>query len=164
MEADSAFEKKRDVLKQEDELLQKIAETQESVKNAAINREWADFETLTLSLEMCKEQFDALEAERLILFEIVSDAEGRMPHFYAMVSHLPENERKELSELYRSIKDRTLKVRIANETLRLYLNEAQTTLGDFMKAAFPDRKTGVYSKQGKKISPDMRSLVLDQTL
>lgn len=160
----STFEQKRDVLKQEDELLLRIIETQDAVKNAITARAWTDVETLNLSLETYKEKIDALEAERLSLFGASPDAEGKTPHFYAMVSRLPEDERTELSELYRSVKDRALKVRIANESLLLYINEARATMDDFMKTAFPDRKGGVYSKQGKKVSSDMRSLILDQVL
>ncbi|MDR2194872.1 MAG: hypothetical protein LBP19_10515 [Treponema sp.] len=160
----NTFEQKRAALKQEDELLQKIIETQSAVRNAVLKREWTDFETLNGELEAYKEQFEALEAERLALFGTVPDAEGKTPHFYTMVSRLPEDEREDLSELYRSIKDRALKVQIANEALLLYLTEARSTVGDFMKAAFPDRKGGVYSRQGRKVSSDMRSLVLDQIL
>ncbi|MDR0375862.1 MAG: hypothetical protein LBH85_09115, partial [Treponema sp.] len=157
-------EEKKDVLRREDELLQKIIETHNAVKNAALNREWTDFEALAFSLETYKEQFDVLEKERLVLFGTASDAEGETPHFYTMVSHLPEDERKELSDLYRSVKDRALKLQIANEALLRYLNEARSTIGDFMKVAFPDRKSGVYSRQGKKVSSDMRSLILDKIL
>ncbi|MDR2448232.1 MAG: hypothetical protein LBD58_13245 [Treponema sp.] len=156
--------RRRDVLKREDELLQKIIETHNAVKNAVINREWTDFEALAFSLETYKEQFDVLEEERLALFETAPDVEGKAPHFYTMVSRLPEDERRELSDLYRSVKDRALKLQTANEALLRYLNEARSTIGDFMKAAFPDRKSGVYSRQGKRVLSDMRSLILDQIL
>ncbi|MDR1074186.1 MAG: hypothetical protein LBL45_11020 [Treponema sp.] len=158
---DEKNEKKR-VMEREDELLQKIIETHNAVKKAVINREWTDFEALAFSLEAYKEAFDVLEKERIVLFAL--DAGGAAPHFYTMVSHLPEDERRELSDLYRSIKDRALKLQTANEALLRYLNEARSTIGDFMRAAFPDRKNGVYSRQGKKVLLDMRSLILDQML
>jgi hypothetical protein len=162
MEAD--FELKCALLKKEDDLLAEILETQDALKNAVLNREWADFETLIRSMDEFGEQFTALEAERLALFDIAPDAEGKTPHFYAAISHLPENERKELSEIYRSIKDRALRARIANETLDRYLEETKATMNAFIKTAFPERKAGVYSRQGTRTSPDMRSLILDQTL
>jgi hypothetical protein len=161
---DEKRKRRRDALKREDELLQKIIETHNTMKNAVVNREWTDFEALAFSLETYKEQFDVLEEERLALFEAAPDVEGKAPHFYTVVSRLPEDERRELSDLYRSVKDRALKLQTANEALLRYLNEARSTIGDFMKAAFPDRKSEVYSRQGKRVSSDMRSLILDQIL
>ncbi|MDR2783814.1 MAG: flagellar protein FlgN [Treponema sp.] len=161
-ERGAGCDEKKNVLKREDELLQKIIEAHNAVKKAVINREWTDFEALTISLETYKKAFDVLEKERIALF--APDAGSATPHFYTMVSHLPEDERRELSELYRSIKDRALKLQTANEALLRYLNEARSTIGDFMKAAFPDRKSGAYSRQGEKVSLDMRSLILDQML
>ncbi|MDR0556753.1 MAG: flagellar export chaperone FlgN [Treponema sp.] len=161
-EYDACRKGKKEVLEREDELLQKIIETHNAVKNAAINREWTDFEALAISLEAYKDAFDELEEERIALF--APDAGEPAPHFYTMVSHLPEEERKELSDLYRSVKDRALKLQIANEALLRYLNEARSIINEFMRAAFPDRKSGVYSRRGTRVSSDMRSLILDQIL
>ncbi len=158
------FEKRLAVLQEEDDLLQKIAEKQDAVRIAVVNREWTDFEELTQTLDEYAGQFDALEEERLALFDAEPDAEGETPHFYTLIARLPEDERKLLGSIYRSIKDKTLKVRAANDTLHFYLKEAQAIVGDFMKAAFPDRKTSGYSRRGTSVPSDMRSIVLDTVL
>jgi hypothetical protein len=168
METDNIYEQKKQVLERENELLGKITDAQAAVKNAVTKREWADFEAMLLSLNEYKEQFEVLETERLALFAdaIPADlsSDSAMPHFYTMISHLPEDQRREMADVYRNIKERALKVRLANDALLLYLNEAKATTNAFLKAAFPERKGGVYSRQGKKVSSDMRSLVLDQVL
>jgi hypothetical protein len=163
---EDSYEQKYHILEQENDLLEKIAEAQEAVRNAVTKREWADFESMIALMNGYQEQFDALETERVSLFSTFSstqDAEGKTPHFYRLVASLPEAERIGLTTMYRKMKARALKVRTANEALLLYLTEAKATVNGFMEAAFPNRKDGVYSRKGTKVSADMRSIVLDQT-
>ncbi|MDR3342966.1 MAG: hypothetical protein LBT14_09325 [Treponema sp.] len=153
------------ILQQEAELLGEITAIQESIRAAVINREWTDFEALLGSLKTYSDQFDALEAERTALFACfhAEPRDGTEAGFYALVSRLPEPDRSGLTGAYRNIKLRALRVRMANDSLMTYLNEARATVDIFLKAAFPDRKTGVYSRQGTQISADMRSMVLNQS-
>jgi hypothetical protein len=153
------------ILKRETELLEKIASIQMSVRNAVINRKWADFEMLFKSLGEYREIFESLEAERIGIFEGFSKKAGaRDEHtgFYTLVSRLPGDERKRLTELYRHLKMTSYKIRLANDTLMGYLNEARATVAAFLEAAFPDRKGRIYSRRGKELQADMRSMVLDR--
>jgi hypothetical protein len=69
-----------------------------------------------------------------------------------------------LSGLYRSIKTRTLELRLANEALAKYLGEMQAVVSDFLEAVFPDRKGRLYTRQGTQIPPDMLGMALNQSL
>ncbi|MDR0784961.1 MAG: flagellar export chaperone FlgN [Treponema sp.] len=161
---DTNYEQKRQTLEQENDLLDKINDMQTAVRSAVIKREWADFEKLLLSMNGYKEQFEALEKERMGLFSDSVDAEGNTPHFYTLIAKLPETERREFADIYRKIKERALKVRLANDSLALYLEEAKTTLNAFMKAAFPIASGNTYSRKGMKIEADMTALVINQAL
>lgn len=157
------------ILQLQTEIMEKIAAIQESVRNAVINRQWTDFESLLRTMNRYGDQFQELEAERAALFagfleheespEIKRDAD-----FYTLVSRLPEEERRGLAELYRNLKLRTLKVRMANESLVSYLGEAKTTVDSFLDAACPDRKNRFYSRWGAKVPTDMRSMVINHSL
>jgi hypothetical protein len=158
------YEQKRDVLEREDALLEKITGTQTAVQDAVVKREWTDFESLLLSMSEYKEQFEALEAERMSLFsDNQPDSDDKIANFYHLIANFPEKERREFADIYRNIKARSLKVKMANDALLLYLSEAKITLDAFMKAVFPEN-SGVYSRQGARVSSDMRSMVLDQVL
>ncbi|MDR1466535.1 MAG: flagellar protein FlgN [Treponema sp.] len=161
---DTNYEQKRHALEQENDLLDKINDTQSAIQSAVTKREWADFEGLLLSMNGYKEQFEMLEKERMALFSGYNDAEGNTPHFYTLIAKLPENERRELANVYRRIKERALKVRLANDSLALYLEEAKTTLNAFMKVAFPTASGNTYSRKGTKIEANMSALVVDQAL
>jgi hypothetical protein len=151
-------EKYADLLKKEIEILEKIASIQALLKNAAVNREWTDFYSLLEQVQSQGREFEILEARRAGLFEGSGSA-----GFYALVSRLPENNRKELSELYRKLKLETLKTRMANDTLLRYLNEGRAVIALFLEEVFPDRKGKFYSRLGKHIQTDMRSMVLNRS-
>jgi hypothetical protein len=161
---DTNYEQKRQVLEQESDILDKINDTQDTMRSAVTKREWADFEGLLLSMNGYKDQFEVLEKERMELFSGSVDTQGNTPHFYTLIAKLPENERRELANIYRRIKERALRVRLANDSLALYLEEAKTTLNAFMKAAFPITSGNTYSRKGTKIEADMSALVIDHVL
>jgi hypothetical protein len=155
------------ILKQEHELLQKIGQLQNLVKNAITNREWADFEGYLGSMAAIGDEFEALDLERIQIFTNFSKRLGFNHEgvgFYSFAARLPEPERKELSELYRRIKMLTLGVRFTNDSLTGYLNEAQTIVCGFLEAVFPARRGKLYTRKGTQVTPDMRSMVLNQSL
>ncbi|MDR1250059.1 MAG: flagellar protein FlgN [Treponema sp.] len=167
MTTDQCYTECAFILKQELELLERIQALQAQVKNAIINREWTDFEGLFGSLATIGEEFEALDLERAEIFAGFAHNLGfrnEGASFYSYVARLPEAERRELSELYRRIKMQTLETRLANESLRDYLGEIQTVVSGFLEAVFPDRKGKIYSRRGTQVAPDMRSLVLNQSL
>jgi hypothetical protein len=167
MTSDQSYTECAFLLRQEIELLEKIGALQVQVKNAIINREWTDFESLFGSLAAIGEEFEALDLERAAVFARFAKETGLNSEetpFYHYAARLPATERQELSELYRRIKARTLEVRLANESLTEYLGEIQTVVSGFLEAVFPDRKGRIYTRQGTLASPDMRSMALNQSL
>ncbi|MDR0562390.1 MAG: hypothetical protein LBG73_06840 [Spirochaetaceae bacterium] len=159
------------ILQLQTEIMEKIAAIQESVRNAVINRQWTDFESLLRTMNRYGDQFQELESQRTALFADLfkheENSENRQDQdksFYTAASRLPEEERRGLTELYRNLKLRTLKVRMANESLVTYLDEAKTTVDSFLDAACPDRKNRFYSRRGVKVPADMRSMVINHSL
>jgi hypothetical protein len=155
------------VLKQELELLEQIQVLQSQVKDAVRNRQWTDFQGHLGSLAAIGDEFEALEQKRVqnfISFAKCMGFTGEGVGFYTFAARLPETERRELSDLYRRIKMRTLGVRFTNDSLTSYLDETQTVVSGFLEAVFPDRKGKIYSRRGTQVTPDMRSMVLNQTL
>jgi hypothetical protein len=91
-------------------------------------------------------------------FSETLDAKGR---FYKLVTLLPENQRNDLTSIYRNLKLESIKLRLSNGTLLTYLSGIKSTLKEFFDLAFPDRAGKMYTKQGTHFSHDMRSLVLN---
>ena len=164
------YEKCRDILLRECEYIQKAVAIQDKIKHAVINKEWTVFEDNLSAMNAIESKLNSLETERENLFTVFEvtiqqscfceslDAKGR---FYKLVSFLPENQRNELTSIYRSLKIEALKLRMANDALMTYLSGIQATLKEFFELAFPDRGGKMYTNNGTQFSHDMRSIVLN---
>jgi len=159
------FEKCRDILLRESGLVKEIGDLQDMVYNAVVSRDWTDFEVQFYALEEMGRDLALLEAERERIFskcvnDVAPDADASS-RFYAFVAHLPVEQRKEITEIYRCLKMETIRVRSAGETLMGYIAGARATMTGFFDAAFPDKAGKTYSPYGTKVSSDRRSMVLN---
>ena len=166
------YEKCRDILLKESELIQKAVFVQEKIRAAVANKEWAVFEDNFNVMNSIESNMVNLENEREQLFYVFEtlvhqqgfsqtlDAKGR---FLKLVSLLPENQREELTSIYRSLKMEAVKLRIANDALLAYLNEIKSALVDFLALAFPDRCGKMYTKSGAHSSNELSSMVLNRS-
>lgn len=164
------YERCRDILLRECELIQNAATVQEKIRLAVTGREWAVFEEHLSAMNEIESKMADMEKEReelFVVFEAIVhqksfsetlDAKGR---FYKLISMLPENQRNDITAIYRCLKLESVKLRMANDTLMTYLNGIKTTLKDFFDLAFPDRAGKMYTNQGTHFSHDMRSMVLN---
>jgi hypothetical protein len=164
------YEKCRDILLRECELIQNAALIQEKIRVAVIEKDWTVFENHLNVMNDIELKMEEMEQEREQLFSVFEaiihqrsfsetlDAKGR---FYKLVALLPENQRNDLTSIYRNLKVESIKLRVANDALLAYLNGIKATLKDFFDLAFPDRAGKMYTKQGTHFSHDMRSMVLN---
>ena len=150
------FDRCVSVLTGEIELLKKISAAQDKVRQAIMNREWADFDEKTAEVTRMGGEFALLEDERIRLFSGLGDAP-----FDALIMGLPTEQSRELSRLYRELKMETLKMQALNETLLTYLNEAKTLAAAYLEAACPARGGKLYTRKGRRVSQDLRSMVLN---
>jgi hypothetical protein len=164
------YEKCREILLKECELVQMAAAAQEKIRAAVMNREWADFESHFQAMNAVEGELAGLEKKRESLFAEFEVSEGLNPlntkdakgRFYAMASILPENQRNDLTEVYRSLKLETLKLRMANDVFAVYIGGINATIAEFFEVAFPDYGGKMYTPEGKRLLHDMRSMVLNQ--
>ena len=166
------YEKCRDILLRECELVQNAAVIQENIRLSVIEHKWADFEDQIKAMNAIENQLVNLENEREQLFTAFealthyngfSGTNDPKRRFYAMASILPENQRNELTAIYRSLRLEAMKLRIANEVLMTYLAQVNSTVKEFFEAAFPERTTKIYTSQGIHHTHDMRSMVLNHS-
>ena len=167
------FEKCRDILLQETELVRQIACLQERIKQAVVSRNWTDFENHFGVLGEIGDEFAALESGREALFSRVpetragetpsfngdNDSRGR---FYAFAARFPDAQRNELTAIYRTLKLETLHVQTAGEALMGFIAGARAALAGLFEIAFPDRGGRIYTPRGKPLTHDMRSMVLNR--
>jgi hypothetical protein len=147
-------------LEAETGLVRRIGEAQERVRGAVMERTWAGFTREQRELERLGGEFAGLEAKRLRYFSLLAGGE-ELP-FYALAARLPPEERRGLTEAYRTLKLETLKIRAAGESFAGYLGEAKTLISAFLEAAFPVRGGKLYSRKGLRVPQDIRSMVVNR--
>ncbi|MDR1177579.1 MAG: hypothetical protein LBK64_01990 [Spirochaetaceae bacterium] len=156
-----------EILNEEIAILEKLVLSQDMVRQAVIAREWADFEGKIDELNRQRDRFEELESERSRLFmRFLPDGESKDEDlgFYSLISRLPPEKRGTFAGSFRQVKLLILRIRLANESLLRYIEEARATVADFLDAAFPDRRGRFYTRRGKTVASDMRSMVLDRSL
>lgn len=163
------YERCVSVLNAETELAGRICAMVMMVRRVVESRAWTDFEPLMENLAQSGAEFEALEREREAAFAALAEEAGEggaapanEAGFYALAARLPAEERKPLTELYRSLKLSIFRVGIENTALMDYLNGVRGIVSDFIAAAFPDRKGKLYTRRGAQVHADMRSMVLNR--
>jgi len=166
------YEKCRDILLKESELIQNAVNIQEKTRQAVTEREWTAFDENISAMNGIKIKLNDLEGERERLFEVAktlnhqknfSDSLDSKGRFYAIVSFLPDNQKEELTSIYHSLKMEALKLKIANESLSVYVNGIKNTLREFIDIACTDRGGKMYTKNGKPFSHNVSSFVLNRS-
>ncbi|MCL2066013.1 MAG: hypothetical protein FWG99_00925 [Treponema sp.] len=166
-----SYEKCREILLKETELIQNATDLQKKMQDAVSKREWTDFEGHFSSISAMESEILALEKEREGLFHDFNTGDGkkktnRMPdpkgQFYAMTALLPAEQRNDLTDIYRSLKLKALKMRLTNDAFMHHLINIRESLSEFFKLVFPDRSGKMYTSDGTHLSHDMRSIVLNK--
>jgi len=166
------YEKCRDILLRECELVQNAGVIQEKIRLAVIDKEWDDLQKQMNAMNDIEDKLAGLEEEREQLFTVfhalthggvLKNAADSKSRFYAMASILPEKQRNELTGIYRGLKLEAIKLRIANEALMKYLSGIRSTLREFFDNVFPERGGKMYTPYGTHLAQDMRSMVLNQS-
>ena len=166
------YEKCRRILLREFELIQDAVTVQDKIRLAVAERQWTAFEENMGVMNGIESKLNELEAEREKLFDITktlahqqifSDSLDSKGRFLSLVSILPQEQRDELTAIYRSLKHESVKLRIANESLGTYINGIKNTLRDFIDLAFVERGGKMYTKKGTHFSHDLTSVVLNQS-
>jgi len=156
------FEECKEILLKESELVQLITGLQNGIHKAVTSRDWTDFEENFATLGRLKAEINTLEIERERIFAEVTGRTGDIS-FYAFAAQLPPEQRSELTEIYRSLKFETLRVRMSGEALMNYITEVRVVMAGFFEVAFPDRSGKIYTPHGMSASHDMRSMVLNRS-
>ncbi|MCL2410811.1 MAG: hypothetical protein FWC97_04125 [Treponema sp.] len=166
------YEKCRDILLRECELIQNAVITQDNIQKAITSREWAVFEEHLGTLNSIESKIEIIEKEREKLFVVfetltreqtIAENLDEKGLFYSLIAILPEDQRTELTAIYQSLKFEALKLKIANEALLTHIGEIKSTLTDFFSLAFPQRCAKVYNKDGVHSSNNLNSMVLSRS-
>jgi hypothetical protein len=149
------------VLIRETDILTKIASLQDEIRKGVLNRDWGNFEDLMAAVNGLNTEFTALEGERERIFAEFSGNGDEKSRFYALVAGFPPELRNSITGAYRKLKFETIKIKMNNDALLGFLNEARTVVAQYLEIAIPDKRGRLYSSRGTKVQPASRNIVLN---
>ncbi|GHV23482.1 hypothetical protein FACS189494_11480 [Spirochaetia bacterium] len=160
------FDACAEILRAQLSILSKITASQAMVRKAVMSKEWVEFNMLIESMGALAEQEEELEGRRISLFAKLDSSSTRQGQsgstwFYAFVTRFNDEQRRELTGLYRKLKLEAAKIRMTNDALNRYLTDARVLVSGLVEAAYPQKKGKLYGRGGKLKDADMRSLVLE---
>ncbi len=152
MDSNAIKEKFKTALKKQLSLLEMLEKEELNLQSSVIEKDWPGTESSIQHLENLSERMMRAERRRHELFHALKssftadDDEG----FYDVIARFPEDERRELSELYRKLKVTVLKVQSLNGGIDSYVRSAAYTLGKILDEYIPSRRNNTYSRNGRK--------------
>jgi flagellar biosynthesis/type III secretory pathway chaperone len=152
MESKALKEKFKSALMKQLSLLEMLEKEELNLQSSVIEKDWPGTESCIKHLETLSERVMRAERRRHELFNALKaalkaeDDEG----FYDVIARFPEEERRELSELYRKLKVAVLKVQSLNGGIDTYIRSAAYTLGKVLDEYIPSRRNKTYSRSGRR--------------
>ena len=140
---------------------------EETLMSMAIReRKWESLEKAIRAIDALENEMKGIESVRELLFETLRDEAGLGidATFYQWAVYLPEAERRQITDIYRSLKGRAFAARAQGAAITSYLTESRTLLASIMEELFPHKRGRIYDKRGGRKESEMTKVVLDKAL
>jgi hypothetical protein len=148
-------------LVRETDILKKIASLQDEIWKGVLSRDWSNFEDQMGAVNVLSAEFDGLEEEREGIFAEFPGRGDEKSRFYTLVAGFPPDLRNTITDAYRKLKLETIKVKMNNDALLDFLNEARAAVAQYLEMAIPDKRGRLYSSRGTQVQPAPRNMVLN---
>lgn len=150
---------------QADAMLAFGAQEQE-LQNAIMNRDWSGIDVLVPQMQRQSAELETLDARRHDAFAAAKSERGLSPDakFLEFIERVDEEDRRELTALYRSLQVSVLRVKSVTRGIDSYVRGTLRTTNEVLGEVFPDQKGTMYSRRGKRSPADGRAMVLDRHL
>jgi len=153
-------------MQEEAALLSGFASLEDDMQSLVSEKRWNELEHTILRFRKKSDLLDKAEEKRIRSFEELKAALG-VPGdvtFFGVLPMVGEQERKPLSDAYRTLKVAVYSVKGSTVRLGCYFRSISETLRSVLGEIFPHRKGKLYSRNGKVTESSDASLVLNKHL
>ncbi len=139
---------------------------EQELQSAIINRDWSRIDVLVPQMQRQGAELEALDARRNAAFAAAKSQCGLSDNakFQEFIERVDEEDRRELTTLYRSLQVSVLRVKSVTRGIDSYVRGTLRTTNEVLGEVFPDQKGTMYSRRGKRSPADGRAMVLDRHL
>ena len=160
MDKISAVEKIEHILQQQIIVMKEIYAYQKELSDSVRNRSWEDIERCVLKSTEASNEFLRLDKQCFLLLNQLDPYNEEVSDFYGYIASLPDETKKKLGTLYRTLKQQVHLSKIANDTLDGYVSHVQTLVQDMMHAASIAARSLFYTRTGAPTQSSYSSLVI----
>lgn len=161
MDKMAAAEKIEQTLMQQIEVMKEVYACQKELSDAVRNRSWEGIERCVLKSTEASNTFLKLDKQCFLFLNQLGPYNEAVNDFYGYTASLPEETKKQLSSLYRTLQQQVRLSKITNNTLEGYVSHVQTLVQDMMDAAAIATRSSSYTRTGAPTQSNYSSLVLD---
>ena len=161
MDKIAAAEKIEQTLMQQIEVMKEVYACQKELSDAVRNRSWEGIERCVLKNTEASNEFLRLDKQCFLLLNQLDPYNEEVRDFYGYTSSLPEETKKKLGALYRTLQQHVYLSKITNDTLEGYVSHVQTLVQDMVDAAAIATRSSSYTRTGVPTQSNYSSLVLD---
>jgi len=161
MDKMSAAEKIEQTLQQQIKVMKEIYSCQKELSDAVRNRSWEGIERCVLKSTEATNTFARLDKQCFLFLNQLDPYNEDVCDFYGYIASLPDETKKKLGTLYRTLKQQVSLSKIANDTLEGYVSHVQTLVQDMMAATSIAARSSFYTRTGAPTQSNYSSLVID---
>ena len=161
MDKIAAAEKIEQTLMQQIEVMKEVYACQKELSDAVRNRSWEGIERCVLKNTESSNEFLRLDKQCFLFLNQLDPYNEDVRDFYGYTSSLPEETKKKLGALYRTLQQHVYLSKITNDALEGYVSHVQTLVQDMVDAAAIATRSSSYTRTGVPTQSNYSSLVLD---
>ena len=142
---ESVIDELKMILEEEENLLNQLTIKQSDLRNAVTEKNWEFLISSIAVINQISDEFQKLDIKR-----------------DEIQKNLSINELKPLMESIRLVRSKLLKCKVENRVLGDYVAIAKSFVQDVVEKAVPQNRNKNYSRDGRIIQPQPKSVVLNQ--
>ncbi|AFG36887.1 flagellar export chaperone FlgN [Spirochaeta africana] len=153
-------------LQQQVQLLESLAGCEHRMQQAVMRKNWHELDESLHQLQTISEEIHRCEQDREQSFASLC-RQLNLPEssrFAQVVGHLPDENRREITSLYRRLKIAVLRVQTITSGVDAYINTTVETMNQIVEEVFPGARGSVYSRDGSVYGKQPPAMVVNHQL
>ncbi|MGP1588009.1 MAG: hypothetical protein ACTTHG_06655 [Treponemataceae bacterium] len=151
------------LLKLENEMLDVLSESQNTIRNSVVGKNWDSLESSITKINELTVRFALVDEKLKTLMKKLCI--GSNSDFYKMAAKIDDKILSQnLSSLYTDVKRKLIKSKIENKALFDYVKITNNFVQGIFDKVLPQRKNVLYSKNGTLVKNNPNSIVLNAVM
>lgn len=152
-----------EALEHEVSLLDSFVQKERELRDVVMDRNWPALEEIISALNEAGTSISTAEQKRHRAFTDLAESEGLSGDvsFYDVVSHVPQEDRQYLVDLFRELKIAVMRVQGLNSGIESFVQARSSSLNDLLEVFGPSHRGKVYGRDGAQTHKGREALVVD---